>query len=451
MLLYIMLSVIILLLTISKISKRRTIPKSEIEVESTSAISINPVITDVAEKDDLIPDFLPLEHVERKMRVSSFSSNVTKRERKLTKQQREEEKKKVSLQSLQSLASISSKGEKREMKSQESKNKFEKPYILDWMTKSVIKHSPDWLANLPGLVGIKLTQDQIHFYTEKFQYMLLDRGVSSKLVDSILHMEYEEKKEYHYISDFVQQIKQKLIREITIPIPGSHSSDNNHSSHSIDGISVDMIDAITKKESPFSILLCGPNGVGKTTTIAKLVQLLNTVFPERKISVVACDTFRSGAIEQLETHSEKLGFHIHKGEYSTDPIKVFKRSLSYPADIRIIDTAGRMHTNRTLMNSLKNLIQTSQPDWVCYVSEAIAGISSVEQIREFNEVTMTALNRPLSAMILTKYDTVDNKIGTLVNLLHSSHVPIAYVGIGQQYTDLRMLTQQNLINDLLNV
>ncbi len=182
---------------------------------------------------------------------------------------------------------------------------------------------------------------------------------------------------------------------------------------------------------PLVILFLGPNGSGKTTTIAKIAWLSkkNNLYPV----LVASDTFRAGAIEQLEKHAKNLGIPIVKRPYRSDPASVAYDAIMHAKarkrDMVLIDTAGRLGTNIDLMEEMKKIARVAKPDLKILVADALAGNDLVVQAREFDKYVGVDGN------ILTKVDA-DVKGGAALTITYITNAPILYIGIGQRYSDL---------------
>lgn len=197
------------------------------------------------------------------------------------------------------------------------------------------------------------------------------------------------------------------------------------------------------KGKVFSFCFIGVNGVGKSTSLAKLsCWLLRHRF---KVYIAACDTFRAGAVEQLKVHVSRfraanhdVGFY-EKG-YNKDDSVVCKDAISMAQkekyDVVLIDTAGRMHNKKNLMQSLTKLVKRNQPDHVIFVGEALVGSDSLEHLKEFNKAVGEGTDRKIDTILLTKVDTVDDKIGQIVNMTLSAQAPIIFLGTGQSNIDL---------------
>ncbi|MDM7912363.1 MAG: signal recognition particle-docking protein FtsY, partial [Methanotrichaceae archaeon] len=163
---------------------------------------------------------------------------------------------------------------------------------------------------------------------------------------------------------------------------------------------LDFDEYVQNTEKPVKILFVGVNGTGKTTSIAKVAKYLM----DRGYSVVlaAGDTFRAGAIEQLEVHGNKLGLKVVKHKTGGDPAAVIFDAIEYAKahnkDVVLADTAGRLHTNINLMDQMRKIVRVTKPDLLIFVDEAIAGNDAVERARLFNESV------PIGGSILTKTD-----------------------------------------------
>ncbi|ABM81421.1 signal recognition particle-docking protein FtsY [Hyperthermus butylicus] len=185
--------------------------------------------------------------------------------------------------------------------------------------------------------------------------------------------------------------------------------------------------------NPLRILFFGVNGVGKTTTIAKFAYMFkqNGITPV----IAAADTYRAGAQEQLRRHAEKLSVPFIGGRYGADPASVVYDAIEYARarGYRVIlaDTAGRMHTDRDLMEELRKITRVAKPDYRALVVDALTGNDAVEQARFFDEAV------GIDFIILTKVDA-DVKGGTALSVAAVTGKPILFVGTGQKYEDLEL-------------
>jgi len=202
--------------------------------------------------------------------------------------------------------------------------------------------------------------------------------------------------------------------------------------HVLEGKKLHLEDLIMRGKRPFVIMFVGVNGTGKTTAVAKIAYRLK----EMGLSpvIAAADTFRAGAIEQLEKHAERLGTKLIKHRPGADPAAVAYDAIQHAKargkDVVLIDTAGRMQTNVNLMDEMKKIKRVAEPDLIIFVGDALAGNDAVEQARKFKEAV------GIDGAILTKIDA-DAKGGAALSIAYAVGVPIIYVGTGQGYKDLK--------------
>jgi fused signal recognition particle receptor len=206
---------------------------------------------------------------------------------------------------------------------------------------------------------------------------------------------------------------------------------------------VDFDEFVRGSPKPVTIIFTGINGTGKTTTIAKIAHRLKS--QGYSIVLAAGDTYRAGAVEQIEKHAENLGLKLIKHQQGADPAAVIYDAIEYARarhkDIVLADTAGRIHTNVNLMNQLKKIDRVIKADMVVFVDEAIAGNDAVERAVEFNSAM------PFSGSILTKVDA-DAKGGAAISIAYTIGKPILFVGLGQKYEDLKKFDPQWLVDKL---
>ncbi len=260
-----------------------------------------------------------------------------------------------------------------------------------------------------SLIESDVEQDTAKEITEQIQKRLIGKKVSSKNLNE-------------YLKEIIKEILKEMMQTKQI----------------------NLLDEIKNNSKPFKIILLGPNGAGKTTSIAKITFLLQ----KNGFDCVwaACDTFRSGAIDQLSEHAEKLGVKIIKQQYGADPAAVafdaIKSAEANNNDVILIDTAGRQETNKNLMEELKKLERVVKPNLKIYVGEAYTGQGLLEMAKEFDEKI------GVNAFILTKIDT-DAKGGTTISLLYKLKKPILFVGTGQEYEDFEKFTPEFILNRII--
>jgi fused signal recognition particle receptor len=194
---------------------------------------------------------------------------------------------------------------------------------------------------------------------------------------------------------------------------------------------------IVAGETPFVILMLGVNGVGKTTTIAKLARIF--LDDKKKVMFGACDTFRAAAIEQLEVWAQRLGVDVIKHQDGADPAAVaYDATLAAKAraaDVLLLDTAGRLHTKVNLMEEMKKIkrvIQrelSSAPHETLLVVDATNGQNAIAQARTFHQTLA------LTGIVVTKLDGTA-KGGFLLPIAHELNIPVRYIGVGEKMDDL---------------
>ncbi|GAC72537.1 FOG: RRM domain [Moesziomyces antarcticus T-34] len=227
---------------------------------------------------------------------------------------------------------------------------------------------------------------------------------------------------------------------------------------------------LASKPDPYSICFVGVNGVGKSTNLAKVCFWL--LQNRMRVLIAACDTFRAGAVEQLRVHVRNLGqlrvdgialeeqkgrIELYERGYGKDAAGIAKDALSYAKaegfDVVLIDTAGRMQDNEPLMRALAKLVAVNRPDKIIFVGEALVGNEAVDQITKFDgamkDFSGVSNPRGLDGSLLTKWDTVDDKVGTALTTTSATGLPIYFLGTGQTYTDLRQLRVHHVVNALL--
>lgn len=205
-----------------------------------------------------------------------------------------------------------------------------------------------------------------------------------------------------------------------------------------------LLEKIRKKQDkPYVIVFFGINGSGKTTSIAKVAKMLK----DSKLNCVlaAADSFRAASIEQLEIHGNRVGVKVIKHDYGSDPAAVafdaIKHAKSKNADVVLIDTAGRMHSNKNLMKEMEKVVRVAKPDLRLFVGESITGNDAVEQAKSFN-------NSPgIDGIILSKLD-IDEKGGAAVSVSYVTQKPILYFGVGQDYKDLKKFESEVVVKGL---
>jgi fused signal recognition particle receptor len=197
-------------------------------------------------------------------------------------------------------------------------------------------------------------------------------------------------------------------------------------------------DSVPPAQGPFVIMVLGVNGVGKTTTIGKLAYKFTQA--GQKVLLVAADTFRAAASEQLQIWGKRVGVEVVAQQAGADPSSVVFDALDYAKprnfDVVLVDTAGRLHTKVNLMEELKKIKRVMDkkipgaPHEILLVLDATTGQNAISQARLFNEAV------DVTGLALTKLDGTA-KGGIVINICHEFNIPIRFIGIGEQMEDLR--------------
>ena len=219
-------------------------------------------------------------------------------------------------------------------------------------------------------------------------------------------------------------------------------------SQKVDGSEVEDI---KNSQYPYVILVVGVNGVGKITTIAKLVNLFKK--SGLKVMLGAADTFRAAAIEQLQFWGDKVGVPVVKQQMGSDPASVafdtLNSAVANEADVVIIDTAGRLHNKVALMNELtkiKNVAKKvipSAPNEVLLVLDGSTGQNAFEQAKQFSQAT------EVNSLAITKLDGTA-KGGVVIGISNMLKVPVKYIGLGEKLDDLQPFNRKEFVESLFN-
>lgn len=206
--------------------------------------------------------------------------------------------------------------------------------------------------------------------------------------------------------------------------------------------SFSLAKALDQADQPPVVFLMGFNGSGKTTTAGKLGKFLKDSGED--VVLGAGDTFRAASIEQLEEHGENIGAKVISHEYESDPAAVAYDAVEHAENedkIALIDTAGRSHADQNLMNELEKMVRVNEPDISFLVVDALAGNDVIEQAEAYKDM--------FDAVIVTKMD-VDENGGAIISISYESGKPVAYLGTGQDYSDLEPFDKEEFIEEILD-
>jgi len=294
-------------------------------------------------------------------------------------------------------------------------------------------------AGLKGLVNkvttTELKTENLHPVLSEFKMNLAENDVAYPVAERICD-EMEKRLNGLQVKRLEdrKQIVQKNLHEVLLEIMLTNDK-------------IDLLRAAKEKcqkNEPFVIVFVGINGTGKTTTIAKVAHLL----VKKGYSVVlACsDTYRAGSIEQLEEHAKRLGIRMIKHKYGADPAAVAYDTISHAKahgiNVVLIDTAGRMQTNKNLMNELEKIKRIVNPDLTILTVDSLTGNDAVMQAEEFHKSV------GIDATILTKVDA-DVKGGSALSVTYVTQKPILYIGVGQGYEDLEEFNPEKFVQMIL--
>lgn len=208
---------------------------------------------------------------------------------------------------------------------------------------------------------------------------------------------------------------------------------------------------LTSVNKPYVVLVVGVNGVGKTTTIGKMAH--QYAQNGNKVILGAADTFRAAAVDQLGIWKDRAGVEIVSHGMNADPAAVaydaVKKGVESNADVVIIDTAGRLHNKVGLMNELakiKRVIQKFKddaPDEILLVVDATTGQNAFEQAKAFTQATQ------VNTLAVTKLDGTA-KGGVLIGVSHTFNIPVKYMGLGEQASDLKLFDKPAFISSIFS-
>ncbi|WP_048099431.1 signal recognition particle-docking protein FtsY [Candidatus Acidianus copahuensis] len=279
----------------------------------------------------------------------------------------------------------------------------------------------------------EIKEDDVSDIVEELRTELLESDISYDITEKILEdlkssLIGKKISRREDIEELVKDSLKKSIKEIL-------EKNNSY---------LDVMERV-KIKRPYVVMFFGVNGVGKTTTIAKFAYMLKK--RGLKVIVAAADTFRAAAQEQLAIHCEKLEIPLVRGKYGGDPASVafdaIQSAKSRGFDVVLIDTAGRMHTDKDLTEELKRIVRISKPDLKLLVLDSLAGNDALEQAKYFERVV------DYDGVILTKIDA-DTKGGIAISLAYELKKPVLYIGIGQTYDDLIPFTPEWIMERLFS-
>lgn len=339
----------------------------------------------------------------------------------------------------------------------------EEKVVVSQMSKASSKRGGGFggmFGMLKGLVGSKsLAREDMEPVLEKMRDHLIAKNVAAEIASQLCEsvakkLDGKVMGTFTTVTSTVKQALQDSLVQILQP------------KRRVD-ILRDVMEAQSQRR-PFVITFCGVNGVGKSTNLAKISYWL--IENGITVLIAACDTFRAGAVEQLRTHQRRLNslhppeqhggrpvVQLYEKGYGKDAAGIAMEAIAYARnqgfDVVLVDTAGRMQDNAPLMTALAKLIAVNMPDLVLFVGEALVGNEAVDQLVKFNQAladhSMSDRPRLIDGIVLTKFDTIDDKVGAAISMTYITGQPIVFVGTGQTYNDLRSLNARAVVSALM--
>jgi len=315
------------------------------------------------------------------------------------------------------------------------------------LTEEKTESSNRFMGFLKRMTGQStLTAEDLAPVLENFRQLLMSKNVAAHIAEELCQsigtsLQGKKAESFTTVKTIVKNALESALGRILTP------------SKPVDVMQGIML--AKQEKRPYSIVFVGVNGVGKSTSLSKIAAYF--LSKNLTVSIAACDTFRSGAIEQLRTHARRLNVEVFDKGYDRDAASVAMDGI-YNAkkkghDVVLIDTAGRMQDNDPLMKALAKLIHVNKPDLVLFVGEALVGNDGVDQLVKFNralaDLSDTTRPRLIDGIVLTKFDTIDDKVGAAISMTYTTAIPIVFVGCGQSYRDLKQPNVKTFIRALL--
>ena len=298
----------------------------------------------------------------------------------------------------------------------------------------VVVENPSYLGALNSfkcngakLLGVSLEEDGVNLEELEEALIMSDIGMDTS-IKIISNLRERMKKEKIQDEEDVKQALREEMQKI-----------------------LDITDiSLHLNTKPSVILVVGVNGVGKTTSIGKMANRLAK--DGKKVVVAAADTFRAAAVEQLEIWSKRAGADIVKREEGVDPASVvfdaIKKTKENGADILIVDTAGRLHNKKYLMdelNKIQKVINKEMPDSdkeVLLVIDGTTGQNAISQVKAFKQET------DITGIVLTKLDGTA-KGGVVIGIVEENKIPVKFIGIGEQIDDMEIFNSEDFVKAII--
>ena len=282
----------------------------------------------------------------------------------------------------------------------------------------------------------ELSDNQISQILEEFLLVLVESDVAYEVARKICDRLQEKLKatQFRRFADSIEPAKAVLREVLLVLLKGSGEESFFR-----------VLDENKNEHIPAVILFVGVNGTGKTSSIAKIGHML--LRKGFSVVVAAADTYRTGSIEQIEEHARRIGIKTIKHGYGADAAAVAFDAVNYATahgtNVVLIDTAGRMQTNKNLLEEMKKIARVAKPNLTILVVDALTGNDAVEQGKTFSDAV------PIDGVLLTKLDA-DAKGGSAISMATIIGKPILFATIGQNYEDLVSFEPDQMVGKIIS-
>ncbi len=264
----------------------------------------------------------------------------------------------------------------------------------------------------------------------------------------------EELEEILIMSDMGVDTSVKIVNNLRKRIKKDNIKDEEEVKQAlreeIKAIFDEVDNSLNLNTTPSVILVVGVNGVGKTTSIGKIANRLKQ--DGKKVVIAAADTFRAAAVEQLEVWANRAGCELVKKEEGHDPASVvyeaIRRTKETNADVLIVDTAGRLHNKKYLMDELHKIKKVINKEMgnlsqeVLLVLDATTGQNAINQVKAFKQET------DVTGLVLTKLDG-SSKGGVVVGIVEENKIPVKFIGVGEQIDDMEVFNSEDFAKAII--
>lgn len=292
--------------------------------------------------------------------------------------------------------------------------------------------------------------------SEKFTRVIKKMKGEARLTDKNMDEMLKEVKialleadvNFKVVKEFVNNVKEKAIgQDVFTKLNPSEMVVKIVRDELVDLLGSDNCELHYNKNKPTVILLVGLQGSGKTTTAAKLSNLMKYKL-NKKVLLAACDVYRPAAVDQLAQLAKSINVDLVNMGTNVDPVKIAtvakEKAFNERYDVLIIDTAGRLEIDDVLMDELKNIKREISPDEILLLTDAMAGQNSVNVAKKFNETL------GLTGAIMSKMDG-DSRGGAALSIAHVTGVPIKFIGVGEKISELDIFYPDRMAERILGM